>query len=134
LSALADEIPPAADDRFAMAVSTVSSRVHYCEIPMTTPTAAGVQITEHCVRRYTERVKPDMDLEIARRELEQLKGVCAIATSAPSWTHAADPAAYYLMIGSDVVLPLIGVQVVGGRAPASCSPAAPTTLVNDAGR
>jgi hypothetical protein len=75
---------------------------------MNIPTAAEVRITDHCVRRYVERVKPDLERQAARRELDQLKHVGTIATSAPAWAREADPAAYYLMIGDDIVLPLAG--------------------------
>jgi len=75
---------------------------------MSTPTAAEVEITDHCVARYIERVKPDLEPQAARRELDQLKQVGKIATSAPAWAREAEPAAYYLMVGEDIVLPLAG--------------------------
>jgi hypothetical protein len=85
---------------------------------MTIPTAAEVGITDHCVQRYIERVKPDLERRAARRELDQLKQVGTIVTSAPAWAHEADPAACYLMIGDDIVLPLAGG--VGGWWASTC--------------
>jgi hypothetical protein len=78
------------------------------EIPLDGPVAAEVEITDHCVERYVERVKPDLELRVARAELEQLKQVGTVTSRAPVWAREATPAAYYLMIGSDIVLPLAG--------------------------
>jgi hypothetical protein len=75
---------------------------------MSTPTGAEVEITGHCVARYVERVKPDLEPQAARRELDQLKQLGTIATSAPAWAREADPASWYLLLGEDIVLPLAG--------------------------
>ena len=60
----------------------------------------------HAVEQYQQRVKPGLELEAARAELERLRPVSAVSAAAPAWVNAASPAAFYLLVGDAVVLPL----------------------------
>jgi len=65
-----------------------------------------VTVSVHAVEQYRERVKPGLDPDGARAELEQLCTLGRIETDAPGWVNAARPAAYYLLLGDQIVLPL----------------------------
>jgi len=71
------------------------------------PPAATVRISDHAVAQYQQRVKPGLDLNAARAELEQLRAVAQIATSAPGWVNAVRQAPCYLLIGDAIVLPVL---------------------------
>ncbi len=70
------------------------------------PTARTVALSAHAVEQYQQRVKPGLDLDPARAELERLRQVGEISAVAPSWVNAATPARYYLLLGDAIVLPL----------------------------
>jgi hypothetical protein len=65
-----------------------------------------VAVSAHAVEQYRDRVKPGLDSDAARAELEQLCALGLIRTEAPGWVNPARPAAYYLLLGDEIVLPL----------------------------
>jgi len=70
------------------------------------PSPKQVAVSAHAVEQYRDRVKPGLDSDAARRELEQLCALGLIQTEAPGWVNPARPAAYYLLLGDQIVLPL----------------------------
>jgi hypothetical protein len=70
------------------------------------PTPKQVTVSAHAVEQYRDRVKPGLDSDAARTELEQLCALGLIQTEAPGWVNPARPAAYYLLLGDQIVLPL----------------------------
>lgn len=72
-----------------------------------TPSAETVLVSAHAAEQYQHRVKPGLDLDAARAELERLRAIGDISPRAPGWVNAANPAPYYLLIGDAVVLPLL---------------------------
>ena len=70
------------------------------------PTPDTVALSAHAIEQYQQRVKPGLDLDAARDELERLRPLGEIATVAPDWVNAARPAPYYLLLGDAIVLPL----------------------------
>ena len=70
------------------------------------PNPEQVTVTGHAVEQYRDRVKPGLDPHGACVELEQLRTLGLIQTEAPGWVNAARPAAYYLLVGEEIVLPL----------------------------
>ena len=70
------------------------------------PSPRKVVVSAHAVEQYRDRVKPGLDSDAARTELEQLSALGLIQTEAPGWVNPARPAAYYLLLGDQIVLPL----------------------------
>ena len=70
------------------------------------PNPEQVTVSAHAVEQYRDRVKPGLDSDAARTELEQLCALGLIQTEAPGWVNPARPAAYYLLLGDQIVLPL----------------------------
>ena len=70
------------------------------------PNPKQVTVSAHAVEQYRDRVKPGLDSDAARTELEQLCALGLIQTDAPGWVNPARPAAYYLLLGDQIVLPL----------------------------
>ena len=70
------------------------------------PRPDNVMLSAHAVGQYQHRVKPGLDLETARGELERLRGLGEISAEAPDWVNAAKPAPHYLLLGDAIVLPL----------------------------
>ena len=70
------------------------------------PSPTQVTVSGHAVERYRDRVKPGLDSDAARTELERLCALGLIHTEAPGWVNPARPAAYYLLLGDLIVLPL----------------------------
>jgi hypothetical protein len=70
------------------------------------PTPKEVTVSAHAVEQYRDRVKPGLDSDAARTELEQLCALGLIQTEAPGWVNPARPAAYYLLLADQIVLPL----------------------------
>jgi hypothetical protein len=70
------------------------------------PNPKQVTVSAHAVEQYRDRVKPGLDSDAARTELEQLCALGLIQTDAPGWLNPARPAAYYVLLGDHVVLPL----------------------------
>ena len=65
-----------------------------------------VRLSAHAVEQYHHRLKPGLDVDTARGELERLRRLGEISTEAPEWVNAARPARYYLLLGDAIVLPL----------------------------
>ena len=86
-----------------------------------------MQVSEHAAQQYQQRVKPALELDAARAELNQLVTVAHITTTQPRWLHAADPAPYYALIGDAVVLPLLPQS--GGWVATTCVAAGTYTAV-----
>jgi len=63
-------------------------------------------LSAHAVDQYQHRVKPGLELEAARAELDRLRPLGQISAEAPGWVNAARQAHYYLLLGDAIVLPL----------------------------
>ena len=70
-------------------------------------TAQTVLVSRHAAERYRDRVRPGFEVDAARAELERLREAGEISTVAPAWLNAANPAPHYLLLGKDVVLPVL---------------------------
>ena len=97
------EIPSAANTTHG---SRASCRATVSTVTPSAPTPQQVTVSAHAVEQYRERVKPGLDPDAARAELEQLCTLGRIHTEAPGWVNPARPAAYYLLLGDQIVLPL----------------------------
>ena len=76
---------------------------------MTSPspaTADTIRVSDHAAGQYRHRVKPGLQPDAARRELEQLAPLAQVSSSPPAWINAKDPAPYWLTIAEGIVLPL----------------------------
>lgn len=71
------------------------------------PSARTVRVSAHAAEQYRERVRPGLDVDAARAELERLRETGEISTAGPEWLNAAQPAPHYLLLGKDVVLPAL---------------------------
>jgi hypothetical protein len=71
------------------------------------PTPLTVRVSTHAIEQYQHRVSPGLDPDAAREELERLREAGEISPVAPGWLHAAKDAPYYLLLGEDVVLPVL---------------------------
>jgi hypothetical protein len=65
-----------------------------------------VIVSAHAVEQYRERVKRGLEPGAVRAELEQLCALGRIHTEPPRWVNPVRPAAYYLLLGDHIVLPL----------------------------
>ncbi len=74
--------------------------------PASLPAADAVRISVHAIEQYQQRVKPGLDPDAARAELERLRAVATITTDQPVWLHAAREAPCYLLIGESIALPI----------------------------
>lgn len=72
------------------------------------PAPAEVMISAHAAEQYQARVKPGLDPEAARAELERLRDVGEVSIEAPEWLHAVREAPCYLLIGEALALPVLG--------------------------
>jgi hypothetical protein len=72
-----------------------------------TPALHEVRLSAHAAEQYRHRVKPGLDLDGARAELEQLRLVGAITSIEPAWLNTAKPAPHYLLITDALALPLV---------------------------
>ena len=70
------------------------------------PNPDEVMVSAHAVGQYRDRVKPGLDPDAARGELEHLRALGHVQTEPPDWVNPARPAAYYLLLGDQIVLPL----------------------------
>ena len=70
------------------------------------PTTQTVLISVHAVEQYRHRVRPGLDQNAARTELERLCATGESSDVAPVWLEPAKRAPYYLLLGDDVALPL----------------------------
>jgi hypothetical protein len=71
-----------------------------------TPRLDEIDLSEHAVAQYRERVRPALELAGARAELAQLVLNGQILVQPPDWTRAASPKPFYLVIGGSLALPL----------------------------
>jgi hypothetical protein len=71
------------------------------------PTPAAVRISARAAARYRQRVRPALDLQCARRELEQLRLQGQISKAEPRWMEATRPAPYHLVFADVLALPLV---------------------------
>ena len=71
-----------------------------------TPRLDEIDLTEHAVAQYRERVRPALELAGARAELAQLVLTGQILPEPPDWTRAAIPKPFYLVLGGSLALPL----------------------------
>lgn len=71
------------------------------------PHSVSVKLTYHAVARYQERVRPGLEVDHARIDLERLLPLGEITSWAPCWLQSRQQqsAAFYLTVG-DVSLPL----------------------------
>jgi hypothetical protein len=70
------------------------------------PQHEDIDLTEHAVEQYRERVRPALDLTAARVELAQLVPSGQICNEPPDWARSAGAKPYYLVIGDALALPL----------------------------
>ena len=89
-------------------------------------------MSAHAAEQYQQRVKPALELDAARAELEQFVAVAQITPEEPSWVHAADPAPFYLLISDALALPLVPQD--GGWIATTCVAAGTYTPVRRAQR
>ena len=71
------------------------------------PTPQTVLVSKHAAEQYRHRVRPGLDPNAARAELERLRDTGEVSSVAPEWLNAANPAPHYLLLGKDVVLPVL---------------------------
>ena len=64
-------------------------------------------VSAHAAEQYRHRVKPGLDPDTARGELERLRLVGKITAEEPGWVNARKPAPYYLLLGDAIVLPVM---------------------------
>ena len=83
------------------------------------PPAETVLISAHAAEQYRHRFRPGLDPDAARAELERLRATGEISTVAPAWLNAAKPAPHYLLLGDDVVLPVL-LRRWGGWIATTC--------------
>jgi hypothetical protein len=98
----------------------------------TIPTPETVRITKHAANQYQQRVKPALDVDAARAELERLRLVGKITANEPRWVNAARPAPYYPTI-SDAAALLLAPQD-GGWLATTCVTASTYTPARRAQR
>ena len=70
------------------------------------PNVANVRVSGHAAEQYQQRVKPALELDAAREELQQLVAVADITSTEPPWVRAADPAPFYVVVSNALALPL----------------------------
>ena len=83
-----------------------SCRATVSAVTPSAPSPEQVIVSAHAVEQYRERVKPGLEPDAVRAELEQLCTLGRIQTEAPRWVNPARPAAFYLLLGEQIVLPL----------------------------
>jgi len=97
------EIPSAANTNHG---SRASCRATVSTVSPPVPSSEQVIVSSHAVEQYRDRVKPGLDPDAARAELEHLRTLGHVQTEPPGWVNPARPAAYYLLLGDQIVLPL----------------------------
>jgi hypothetical protein len=70
------------------------------------PRHEQIDLTEHAVEQYRERIRPALDLAGARVELARLLPGGEIREQPPDWARSAGAKPYYLVIGDALALPL----------------------------
>ena len=84
------------------------------------PTPSSVWISTFTAERYGERVRPDLSLNAARRELSELRlhGTIFAGDELPSWAQINGGANQWYLLIADLIFPL--VEVRGGWSTATC--------------
>jgi hypothetical protein len=67
----------------------------------------AVWFTTHAIERYVERLRPALTKKAARRELVALCEVAEVVTERPAWLGLGEATDGYLLLGDDVVLPVM---------------------------
>jgi hypothetical protein len=68
----------------------------------------AIQLTDHAVLRFHERVRPALTRGQARAELERLAPVVEIAEEPPAWYRGDGPRTQgYGLLGNDIAFPLM---------------------------
>jgi hypothetical protein len=70
------------------------------------PRLDDIDLSEHAVEQYRERVKPALDSAAARVELGRLVFSGEILMEPPAWSRMAGTKPYYLVIADALALPL----------------------------
>ena len=81
-------------------------------------------LSHHCVNRFHERFRPALDRIRARAELQLLIEHGEIADAPPEWLARTmrQEAEAYLVVGEDLVLPLVEVGPRGELVAKTCIP------------
>jgi hypothetical protein len=67
-----------------------------------------IDLSEHAVEQYRERIRPGLERADARVELARLLPSGEIREEPPDWARSASSKPYYLVIGNTLALPLAG--------------------------
>ena len=67
-------------------------------------TPQTVLVSTHATEQYRHHVRPGLNLDAGRLELERLRRAGEISTTAPVWLNAGKHAPHYLLIGREVAL------------------------------
>lgn len=72
---------------------------------------AEVVFSDHAIERFQERCRPALSAPAAGAELARVAVLGQITSAAPSWhaCRAGETAEAYLLLGEDVVLPLVRI-------------------------
>jgi hypothetical protein len=98
----APDVAPAPTPRSASA-----KELPYPPMPsLPAPATQAVTLSVHAAEQYRRRVRPGLDQDAARTELERLRETGEISTVSPEWLNAAKTAPYYLLLGENIVLPV----------------------------
>jgi hypothetical protein len=62
-----------------------------------------IDLTDHAIQRFRDRVRPGLDLDAAADELARLVGHAELTPCRPDWLHGF---AYLYLVAGDVALPL----------------------------
>jgi hypothetical protein len=65
-----------------------------------------IVLSDHAVERYQERVKPALDLQAAREDLERMLPLGTFQHDPPPWDRPFDEADGWLLLGEGIVIPL----------------------------
>jgi hypothetical protein len=65
-----------------------------------------IDLSQHAVEQYRERIRPGLDHADARVELARLVPSGEIRATPPEWARSATAKPYYLVIGDALALPL----------------------------
>ena len=81
-----------------------------------------IRISDHCVDRYIERVKPALSIEQAEADLERLVGLAGIAAEPPAWHEERSllESDGYVVICDEIALPLQRAHDAGVFVATTC--------------
>src|SRR3954452_22560787 len=71
-----------------------------------------ISFTKHAIERFQERCRPALSIDAAGAELARIAVHGEVTGSAPAWhaRRAATTCEAYLLLGDDIVLPLVRVR------------------------